>query len=67
MSNFKKFGLEDKCLGFLVNDQSKTQVWARGCLLDAIVADPPYGVREGARKIGMKARQKKRNHTVPEH
>eukprot|EP00011_Vannellida_sp_DIVA3-517-6-12_P005497 CAMPEP_0114607712 /NCGR_PEP_ID=MMETSP0168-20121206/2206_1 /TAXON_ID=95228 ORGANISM="Vannella sp., Strain DIVA3 517/6/12" /NCGR_SAMPLE_ID=MMETSP0168 /ASSEMBLY_ACC=CAM_ASM_000044 /LENGTH=456 /DNA_ID=CAMNT_0001818591 /DNA_START=39 /DNA_END=1406 /DNA_ORIENTATION=- len=67
MSNFKKYGLEDKCLGFVVNDQSKTQVWARGCVLDAVVADPPYGVREGARKIGMKARQKQRNHRVAEH
>nr|CAG4707994.1 unnamed protein product [Naegleria fowleri] len=61
-TNFDQYGLTRKAgLELLRVDMSQTQVWRSMChknhkiarpFLDAIVCDPPYGNREGPRKIG---------------
>ena len=49
--NFRYYGLPRPEL--LCADQSRV-VWDREEVFDAIVTDPPYGVRAGARKSGRK-------------
>ena len=49
--NFHHYGLRKPEL--LCADQSRS-MWARAEVFDAIVSDPPYGVRAGARKSGRK-------------
>jgi len=63
MSNFTQYKLKSRCAGLLINDLSKLNVWRDGELFDAIIGDPPYGVRAGARKVGKK--QKQRNKPKP--
>ncbi|KAI5120311.1 hypothetical protein M0805_005815 [Coniferiporia weirii] len=38
-----------------------------GGLFDAIVTDPPYGVRAGAKRLGRKATDKRVRERIPEH
>jgi hypothetical protein len=47
-----RYGLQDRFLGLWLIDQSR-HPWhsGGGPLFDAIVTDPPYGIREGARKV----------------
>ncbi|XP_064382408.1 tRNA (guanine(10)-N2)-methyltransferase homolog [Halichondria panicea] len=52
-ANLRQYGLEALYLDMLIADAAQC-VWREGELFDAIVTDPPYGVREGARKIGSK-------------
>jgi tRNA (guanine10-N2)-methyltransferase len=52
-SNLRQYGLADRYLDVLVADAAKN-VWRQGELFDAIITDPPYGIREGRRKIGSK-------------
>jgi len=42
--------------------------WRRGGLFDAIVADPPYGIRAGAKRLGKRvlARQREEAVTMPD-
>eukprot|EP01119_Soliformovum_irregulare_P023685 TRINITY_DN8320_c0_g2_i1.p1 TRINITY_DN8320_c0_g2~~TRINITY_DN8320_c0_g2_i1.p1 ORF type:complete len:481 (-),score=122.02 TRINITY_DN8320_c0_g2_i1:242-1552(-) len=64
-SNFAGFGLKDQLLDIVVTDNAHSS-WVPRPFLDAIVGDPPYGVRAGARKIGMKNKTKKRRELRPE-
>ena len=50
-SNFEQYGLQDRYLDVLVSDSSKP-VWSRRGVLDAVIADPPYGIREKIEKVG---------------
>ena len=50
LDNFKQYNLEPP-LGLVRCDNAKP-VWRSPSLFDAIVCDPPYGVRAGARKTG---------------
>lgn len=52
-SNLRQYGLGDCYLDVLVADAAKC-VWRQGELFDAIITDPPYGIREGRRKLGSK-------------
>lgn len=53
-TNFKQYEMEEKYLDILVADTSKP-LW-RKFEFDAIITDPPYGIRENSQKIGtMKA------------
>eukprot|EP00042_Codosiga_hollandica_P032205 m.202530 g.202530 ORF g.202530 m.202530 type:complete len:233 (-) comp53838_c0_seq15:13-711(-) len=49
-SNFAQYGLADRLVDVLVADNYRC-AWREGVKFDAIVTDPPYGIREGARKI----------------
>ena len=51
LDNFRHYGLPRPEL--LCSDQS-LPVWEREGVFDAIVSDPPYGVRAGARRSGRK-------------
>eukprot|EP00727_Mastigamoeba_balamuthi_P012737 m51a1_g8086 hypothetical protein (527) ;mRNA; r:36628-38940 len=64
-SNFAQYGLEGRLLDLLVLDHSRRPL--RSCeLLDAIVCDPPYGVRAGARKVGKKEKSTRKGSRAPE-
>ncbi|CAJ0922052.1 unnamed protein product, partial [Mesorhabditis belari] len=61
--NFIQYGTRDKFLSLILADASLHDLWAARPIFDAIVADPPYGVREKSRKIGPKER--KEHWTLP--
>ncbi|XP_053141266.1 tRNA (guanine(10)-N2)-methyltransferase homolog isoform X2 [Hemicordylus capensis] len=50
-ANLRQYGLEKYYLDVLVSDASKP-VWRKGVQLDAIITDPPYGIREATRRTG---------------
>ncbi|XP_069830988.1 tRNA (guanine(10)-N2)-methyltransferase homolog isoform X1 [Dendropsophus ebraccatus] len=50
-ANLRQYGLEKHYLDILVSDASKP-IWRKGPLFDAIITDPPYGIRESTRKTG---------------
>ncbi|KAE8260198.1 hypothetical protein A4X13_0g502 [Tilletia indica] len=54
-----QYGLEDLVLDGLGADMTQ-HPWRRGGIFDAIVADPPYGIRAGAKRLGRRnlARQR---------
>ena len=49
-TNLHQYGVEKYCLGGLVFDITQ-HPWRSNELFDAIICDPPYGVRAGAKKI----------------
>eukprot|EP00012_Vannella_robusta_P006073 CAMPEP_0206200604 /NCGR_PEP_ID=MMETSP0166-20121206/10982_1 /ASSEMBLY_ACC=CAM_ASM_000260 /TAXON_ID=95228 /ORGANISM="Vannella robusta, Strain DIVA3 518/3/11/1/6" /LENGTH=192 /DNA_ID=CAMNT_0053618981 /DNA_START=209 /DNA_END=783 /DNA_ORIENTATION=- len=66
MSNFRQYNIMDKCGGLIINDNSKLTVWRDGELFDAIIGDPPYGVRAGAKKVGKRVKKNKEPKPIPE-
>ncbi|KAL6738543.1 hypothetical protein Aduo_012083 [Ancylostoma duodenale] len=56
LANFEQYGTQRHYLCGLLADASWHDLWARP-LFDAIVTDPPYGIREKGRKIGKKPRK----------
>ncbi|XP_078256297.1 tRNA (guanine(10)-N(2))-methyltransferase TRMT11 isoform X1 [Rhinoraja longicauda] len=50
-ANLRQYGLEQFYVDVLVSDASKN-VWRKANFFDAIITDPPYGVRESTRKTG---------------
>jgi tRNA (guanine10-N2)-methyltransferase len=52
-SNFKQYGLQDLWLGGIASDVTNSPL-KRARWLDAIVCDPPYGVREGCKVLGSR-------------
>ncbi|CAM5132645.1 unnamed protein product [Natator depressus] len=50
-ANLRQYGLEKYYLDALVSDASKP-IWRKGMLFDAIITDPPYGIREATRRTG---------------
>ncbi|XP_019375860.1 PREDICTED: tRNA (guanine(10)-N2)-methyltransferase homolog [Gavialis gangeticus] len=50
-ANLRQYGLEKCYLDALVSDAS-TPIWRKGVLFDAIITDPPYGIREATKRIG---------------
>ncbi|KAJ1823202.1 hypothetical protein LPJ56_000141 [Coemansia sp. RSA 2599] len=59
-ANLKQYDLGNRVLDTAVFDVCRNP-WRPGPLFDAIVTDPPYGVRAGAKRLG------RRNGTVPEN
>ncbi|KAL5014481.1 hypothetical protein ScPMuIL_008751 [Solemya velum] len=51
-ANLQQYGLSQYYIDILVADSSKQSLWRTSQLFDAIITDPPYGIREGAKKIG---------------
>ncbi|XP_073893105.1 tRNA (guanine(10)-N(2))-methyltransferase TRMT11 isoform X5 [Macaca fascicularis] len=50
-ANLRQYGLEKYYLDVLVSDASKPS-WRKGTYFDAIITDPPYGIRESTRRTG---------------
>ncbi|KAJ9263201.1 hypothetical protein DTO212C5_7627 [Paecilomyces variotii] len=53
MLNFQQYGLESRFLDTFTSDLTNTPL-RDVPLLDGIVCDPPYGVREGLRVLGLR-------------
>uniref|UniRef100_A0A3Q3GZU3 tRNA (guanine(10)-N(2))-methyltransferase TRMT11 n=1 Tax=Kryptolebias marmoratus TaxID=37003 RepID=A0A3Q3GZU3_KRYMA len=50
-ANLRQYGTEKMYVDVMVSDASKP-VWRNAALFDAIITDPPYGIRESTRKTG---------------
>eukprot|EP00062_Callorhinchus_milii_P013995 gi/632962680/ref/XP_007897456.1/ PREDICTED: tRNA (guanine(10)-N2)-methyltransferase homolog [Callorhinchus milii] len=50
-ANLRQYGLEKFYIDVFVSDASK-KIWRKEKLFDAIITDPPYGIRESTRKTG---------------
>ncbi|XP_059158278.1 tRNA (guanine(10)-N2)-methyltransferase homolog [Physella acuta] len=59
-SNLKQYGLESRYLDVLVADASQLTMWRDNIRFDAIITDPPYGIREAAAKISTKENSDKK-------
>ncbi|KAJ7647380.1 tRNA guanosine-2'-O-methyltransferase, partial [Roridomyces roridus] len=59
----KQYGVADRILDLCTFDVTRNP-WRCGGLFDAIITDPPYGVRAGAKRIG---RKKERPEDVEKH
>ncbi|BFZ11293.1 hypothetical protein BsWGS_14331 [Bradybaena similaris] len=53
-NNLRQYGLENKYIDVLVADASLQKMWRDGWKFDAIITDPPYGIRESASKIASR-------------
>lgn len=62
-ANFKQYGLESKYIDVLVADASLHSMWSPHVTFDAIITDPPYGIRESTERIGTE----KEDPSIPEH
>ncbi|KAK7091203.1 tRNA (guanine(10)-N2)-methyltransferase homolog [Littorina saxatilis] len=51
-ANLRQYGMESRYLDVLVADASRHDLWRNMPLFDAIITDPPYGIREASLKIG---------------
>jgi tRNA (guanine10-N2)-methyltransferase len=58
LANFQQYGLEDHFVSVVLADASQKTMWKTGSLFDAIITDPPYGIREKGRKLGVKEKHK---------
>lgn len=63
LSNFKQYGLVSTYLDGFVSDLTNTPL-RKTRFLDAIVCDPPYGVREGLRVLGSRDPEKAKEPVV---
>nr|XP_054750929.1 tRNA (guanine(10)-N2)-methyltransferase homolog [Lytechinus pictus] len=50
-ANLEQYGLGHRYVDVLISDFSKN-IWREQPLFDAIITDPPYGIREKTRKVG---------------
>ncbi|XP_062255854.1 tRNA (guanine(10)-N2)-methyltransferase homolog [Platichthys flesus] len=50
-ANLRQYGKEKMYVDVMVSDASKS-VWREAALFDAIITDPPYGIRESTRRTG---------------
>lgn len=51
-NNLAGYGLEAYYCDIMVADASRHAMWRTTEIFDAIITDPPYGIREGAKKVG---------------
>lgn len=64
-ANLRQYGLEKYYLDVLVSDASKPS-WKKGTYFDAIITDPPYGIRESTRRTGSQKEIQKGIEKCPE-
>ncbi|KAI0489947.1 S-adenosyl-L-methionine-dependent methyltransferase [Xylaria cf. heliscus] len=57
LGNFQQYGLEKSLGGVFVSDLTNTPV-RKARILDGILCDPPYGVREGLKVLGCRDPEK---------
>lgn len=53
LANFQQYGIEDKFVDAFMSDLTNTPV-RDVPFLDGIICDPPYGIREGLRVLGVR-------------
>ncbi|KAF4952776.1 hypothetical protein F66182_18436 [Fusarium sp. NRRL 66182] len=53
LANFQQYGIEDKFVDALMSDLTNTPI-RDVPFLDGIICDPPYGIREGLRVLGVR-------------
>ena len=51
-ANLRQYGLQARLVDVLVADAAQPALWRRGLTVDAIVTDPPYGIREPTERVG---------------
>ncbi|XP_017480647.1 PREDICTED: tRNA (guanine(10)-N2)-methyltransferase homolog isoform X1 [Rhagoletis zephyria] len=56
-SNLEQYGCGDRYLDVIISDFSKP-LWREDIKLDAIITDPPYGIREATEKVETKKTSK---------
>ncbi|XP_054720605.1 tRNA (guanine(10)-N2)-methyltransferase homolog [Uloborus diversus] len=61
LSNMKQYGLESQYLDVIVSDFA-LPLWRVTSLFDAIITDPPYGIREPTERIGTE-----KDYKIPDH
>lgn len=55
-SNFRQYDLQSHLIDLCRFDNSRNTIWrTQRPFLDAIVCDPPYGIRAGAKKVGIRS------------
>lgn len=60
-----QYGVDSRIMDLCTFDVTHNP-WRSGCLFDAIVTDPPYGVRAGAKRLGRKkAREDRQPPQIP--
>lgn len=64
LTNFEQYGLKSPDL--IRGDMNKLNL-RPGVMFDAIITDPPYGLRAGARKSGMRPNRESYIITSPDH
>ncbi|XP_055959015.1 tRNA (guanine(10)-N2)-methyltransferase homolog [Patella vulgata] len=55
--NLEQYGTGSRYIDAIVGDSSKHDMWRPETYFDAIITDPPYGIREPAKKIGAASEQ----------
>ncbi|CAB0016649.1 unnamed protein product [Nesidiocoris tenuis] len=58
MANMKQYGLSSQYVDLVIADFS-LPLWSKTLKLDAIITDPPYGVREAMERLGTTKENKK--------
>jgi tRNA (guanine10-N2)-methyltransferase len=53
VTNFQQYGLASRYLDGFISDLTHSPL-RKGTMLDGIICDPPYGVREGLRVLGSR-------------
>ncbi|XP_054736353.1 tRNA (guanine(10)-N2)-methyltransferase homolog [Anastrepha obliqua] len=61
-SNLEQYGCGDRYIDVVVSDFSKT-LWREELKFDAIITDPPYGIREATEKVETKKALKQNTRT----
>ncbi|KAF0295650.1 tRNA (guanine(10)-N2)-methyltransferase [Amphibalanus amphitrite] len=51
-ANLRQYGLQSRLVDVLVADAALPALWRRGVTVDAIITDPPYGIREPTERVG---------------
>lgn len=63
LTNFQQYNIEDKYLDSFIADLTHTPL-RTARVLDGVICDPPYGVREGLKVLGSKDGGKKEIHWI---
>ncbi|KAL7638859.1 UNVERIFIED_CONTAM: hypothetical protein RMT77_010393 [Armadillidium vulgare] len=58
-ANLEQYGLGGKYLDILVMDSSR-HLWRKTKFIDAIITDPPYGIRESTERVGCDKERKRK-------
>ncbi|XP_014781948.1 tRNA (guanine(10)-N2)-methyltransferase homolog [Octopus bimaculoides] len=56
-SNLIQYGVGHLYIDAIIADSSKHKLWRKNEIFDAIITDPPYGIREPAKKISPNNRR----------
>lgn len=66
LANMKQYGLESQYLDVFVSDAA-LPLWRSHSFFDAIITDPPYGIREPTERIGTEKEYKIPDHLASGH